>query len=417
MRFLYSCLLYLLLPLIMLRLCIKGRKNPAYRERIQERFAVHLNRAPVDVWIHAVSFGEVVATNMLVEHLLFHHKRVLLTTMTPTGSEQVKRLFGTRVLHQYIPYDLPQAVRRFFKNYQPRVGIIMETELWPNLMFEAKANDVMLFIANARISDAAFPTYRRVRWFFKPLWQYVQNIFTQSQLDADRFCQLGAPRYKVRVLGNIKSDLKISHDVSEPLRSFKMLWGEARPVMIAASTHEGEEEQILSILKALQQVLPDMLLLIAPRHCERFDSVYQLALKHQFNTGRRTEPRSIQSNTEVVIVDSMGELLGFYDLSDYAFVGGSLVPIGGHNVLEPIALGVPVLCGPHMQNTKTLCEELVGLGAIYQVSHVKQVVDAVRTLHQSPAKREQQIKQAATALRANQGAVDRHIEAMAPYWL
>ncbi|MDF1677948.1 MAG: lipid IV(A) 3-deoxy-D-manno-octulosonic acid transferase [Legionellaceae bacterium] len=417
MRFFYTALLYVLSPFIVLRLFLKGRKNPAYCARLNERFMRDVTTvSSVDVWVHAVSLGEVVAAKMLIEKVLTANQRVLVTTMTPTGSEQVHRLFGTRVLHQYVPYDFPSALKRFFKAYQPRVGIIMETELWPNLMVEAKAHQVALFIANARISDGAFRAYERVRWFFKPLFASVTGVFAQSEHDAKRFKALGAPQDKVFVLGNMKSDLKVPTDVSQPLRFLKEAWGEARPVVIAASTHDNEEEQILAELPALQKIVPNVVLLIAPRHPERFEAVYQLAKAHQFKTGRRSEAATVTPEQEVVVLDSLGELLGFYGLSDYAFVGGSFAPIGGHNVLEPMALGVPVFCGMFMQNSKSLCEELMRARAMQQVSDAKSLVEAIGALHSHSNVREAQVKRATDALKASQGAVARHFDAMASYW-
>ncbi len=417
MRFLYTISLYLLSPFIVLRLFLKGRKNSAYRARLKERFMLYVTTvSPVDVWVHAVSLGEVVAAKMLIEQMLAANQRVLVTTMTPTGSEQVCRLFGDSVLHQYVPYDFPSALKRFFKVYQPRVGIIMETELWPNLMVEAKAHHVALFVANARISDAAFRAYERVRWFFKPIFTSIAGVFAQSEHDARRFKALGVPEDKVLVLGNMKSDLKVSADVSEPLRFLKEAWGKTRPVVIAASTHDNEEEQVLAELSVLQRIVPDVVLLIAPRHPERFETVYQLAKAHQFKTGRRSQEATVTPDKEVVVLDSLGELLGFYGLSDYAFVGGSFAPIGGHNVLEPIALGVPVFCGMFMQNSKSLCEELVRVEAMQQVPDAKSLVEAIGLLHSNASTREAQVKRATDALRASQGAVTRHFDAIASYW-
>jgi 3-deoxy-D-manno-octulosonic-acid transferase len=417
MRYVYTLLLYVVLPLILLRLFLKGRKNSAYRERIKERFLWGARASkPVDVWVHAVSLGEVVAAKGLIEQILRANQRVLVTTMTPTGSAQVDRLFGERVIHQYIPYDFPHALRRFFKVYKPRVGIIMETELWPNLMFEAKAHDVALFIANARISDGAFRAYQRVCWFFKPLWGCLTGVFAQSIPDAERFCALGVPKHKVLALGNMKSDLQVSIDVSKSVYFLKQAFGETRPVVIAASTHEGEERDMLLALRQLQKAVPGVVLLIAPRHPERFDDVYALSKQYAFKTSRRTQQSTVNLDTEVVILDSLGELLGFYGLSDYAFVGGSFVPIGGHNVLEPMALRVPVFCGMFMQNSKSLCETLMRAEAMQQVENAGALVDAIRLFHQNPSLCDAQVKRATTALKASQGAVARHVDAMASYW-
>jgi len=416
MRYLYTFLFYLALPFILARLYWKGRKNPAYTQRLGERFSWGPVLSPkVDVWVHAVSLGEVVASKTLVEQLLALNQRVLVTTMTPTGSAQVVRQFGERVSHQYVPYDFPWALRRFFMTVRPRVGIIMETELWPNMIAEAKLFGVALFLANARISDGAFKTYQHVKFFFKPFLTQFTGILAQSAHDAKRFCALGAPNNHVRIMGNMKSDLQVSTDGFDALRVFKQAWGDARPVVIAASTHEGEEQQIFSVFRALQQAIPEVVLLVAPRHPERFDAVYQLACTHEFKTGRRSNKDTITQDTDVVVLDSLGELLGFYALSDYAFVGGSLVSIGGHNVLEPMALGVPVFCGMFMQNSKSLCEELLRARAMQQVEDTDAMVNAMKHLHENPNERSAQVDRATTALKASQGSVARHLEVISSY--
>ncbi len=416
-RYIYTALFYLFMPFIVLRLYFKSRKNRAYRGRIKERFmwGRAAQAKPVDVWVHAVSLGEVVAASALIESVLKMGHRVLVTTMTPTGLAQIERTFGERVVYQYVPYDYPDVLYRFFKCYQPRLGLIMETELWPNLMYAASAHQVNLFIVNARISNGAFKAYQKVRWFFKPLWSCIQGVFAQSELDAKRFCALGVPEAKVHMLGNMKSDLTVPEDVSKPVYFLKQALGEARPVVIAASTHEGEEEQILSVLNTLQQAVPGVVLFIAPRHPERFDAVYALAKQHGFKTSRRSQLETITSSDEVVVLDSLGELLGFYGLSDYAFVGGSFVPIGGHNVLEPMALSVPVFCGMFMQNSKNLCETMLSAGAMRQVPDANALVDAIRVLHEDEQLQKTQVSAATNALKASQGAVMRHVEALEMY--
>lgn len=416
MRFVYTCLFYVALPFILVRLYWKGRKNPEYTKRLSERFLWgSMSASNVDVWVHAVSLGEVVASKMLIETLLEENQRVLVTTMTPTGSAQVRRQFGQRVLHQYVPYDFPWALRRFFTTTKPRVGIIMETELWPNMIEEARLHGVALFLANARISDGAFKQYQYFRWFFKPVLANFTGILTQSTQDAKRFCALGAPHHHVRIMGNMKSDLQVSRHGFEALSVFKQAWGDARPVVIAASTHEGEEKQLFSALRALQQAVPEVVVLVAPRHPERFESVYQLACSYGFETGRRSLLASMSKTTDVVILDCLGELLDFYALSDYAFVGGSFVSVGGHNVLEPIALGVPVFCGLFMQNSKALCEALLRARAIQQVECADTLVKRIAYLHQHPGEREAQIERATEALEASQGSVARHLNMIRPY--
>jgi len=383
-RYLYTGLFYLALPFILARLYWKGRKNSAYRERISERFSWGEKLSSyTDVWVHAVSLGEVVAATTLIETLLVQNQRVLVTTMTPTGSAQVLRQFGERVFHQYVPYDFPWALRRFFMATKPRVGIILETELWPNLIAEARLHGVLLFLANARISDNAFQTYRYTKFFFKPFLAQFTCILAQSAQDAQRFCALGAPNKKIQIMGNIKSDLNLSINGFDKLSAFKQAWGKTRPVVIAGSTHEGEEEQIFTALRVLQHAVPEVILLVAPRHPERFEHVYQLACSHDFKTGRRRHEVSIKPDTEVVVLDCLGELLGFYALSDYAFVGGSFVPVGGHNVLEPIALGVPVFCGMFMQNSQALNDELLRARAIQHVKNAHVMFKAISFTYES----------------------------------
>ncbi len=410
-RHLYTILLYLLTPFLLLRLYWKGRRLPAYRQRIHERFSFGpIVAAEVDVWLHAVSLGEVVAATPLIEGMLAKQWRVLVTTMTPTGSQQVITHFGQRVSHQYVPYDLPQALRRFFKKINVRLGIIMETELWPNLIYQAGKADVPLLLANARISDKAFQSYHNVRFFFKPMLSQFRAILAQSEVDANRFIALGAPVEKVRVLGNMKFDLQVQVLNKDYFRQLKTAWGVLRPVLIAASTHDDEENQLLTGLLSLNTAIPDLILLIAPRHPERFKTVYEQSLRHGFNTGKRSQPETIDNHTQVVVLDSLGELQSLYQVSDYAFVGGSLVPIGGHNVLEPIACQVPVFCGPFMHNSKTICDDLCAAGAMQMVAHVDALFKAIIAMHQDPLSRASQISNATVVLEANRGSVARYLD-------
>jgi 3-deoxy-D-manno-octulosonic-acid transferase len=413
MRRIYSIFLYVFMPFIVLRLYWKSRRLPAYRQRIAERFAWSRETlSPVDVWLHAVSLGEVVASAPLVQHLLSRGWRVMVTTMTPTGSAQVIKQFGSNVSHQYVPYDLPYIFKRFYKKLRPRLGIIMETELWPNLIVQAKRANVPLLLINGRISDSAYPQYYRFRVFFKPVLNQLTKIMTQSLSDAERFRQLGASSHRVEVVGNIKFDMPLCVQDSSKLTEYKALtekWGAQRFVVIAASTHQDEEAQILIQLRRLQQAIPHVLLLIAPRHPERFQMVYRLCSQHDFKTGLRSALVSIDGSLEVVVLDSIGELSWFYALSDVAFVGGSLVPIGGHNVLEPIAVNVPVFCGPYMQNAQSVCDELLFAKALIQIQSAAALIDEIIQLHVDPIRRSQQIQNATDVLKANQGALMRYV--------
>lgn len=407
----YTALFYLFSPLIVLRLFWKARRLPAYRHRIGERFFPKTSSlSTADVWLHAVSLGEVVAATPLIEAMLARQLRICVTTMTPTGSQQVQSRFGSRVQHHYLPYDLPWSLRRFFQAIKPRLGMIMETELWPNLIDQATRQNIPLILLNARISDKAFPSYCKVRFFLKEILPQFTSIFAQSEIDAQRFIDLGASSQQVSVMGNMKFDLQVRIANPELFSGLRQTWGDSRPVLIAASTHEDEESKLLSILAKLKKAIPDIILLIAPRHPERFQKVNELCVSSEFNTGRRSQPSSISPETDIVVLDSLGELTGFYQVSDYAFVGGSLVPVGGHNVLEPMAVHIPVCCGPFMQNSKSLCAELCNAGALKKVDNADSLADAVIAMHQNPEYGRRQVACADAILEANQGSVKRYMD-------
>ena len=416
MRYIYTICMYLLTPFILCRLYWKSRRLASYRYRISERFSLGCMAAvkPVDIWIHAVSLGEVIAITPLIEALLAQNLRILISTMTPTGSERVISHFGHQLnqghslLHQYIPYDLPWALKRFFKKFNPRLAIIMETELWPNTIYYAHSMNIQLLLVNARLSDHAFRQYEKISFICKPMLNKFSAIFAQSQLDAERFIAIGAKSGSVSVLGNMKFDLK--NEVGIDCNFLKNSWGVHRIVLIAASTHDDEDKQILLCLNRLKVAIPNLMLLLAPRHPERFNAVYKLGLSLNFNTKLRSMVNTIDSDTDVLVIDSLGELNGFYKISDYAFVGGSLVPVGGHNILEPIAAQVPVFCGIYMHNFKEICRELCKAQAMVMVENVDGLIAALIDLHSNNDKRAQQILNASMVLAANRGAVTLYLE-------
>ncbi len=412
MRLIYTLLLYLLTPFILLRLYWKGRRLPAYRHRILERFSLSpsISSEAVEVWLHAVSLGEVVAATPLIEALLLKQWRVLVTTMTPTGSQQVIQRFGRRVSHQYVPYDFPWALRRFLKKYQPHLCIIMETELWPNLIHQAARVSLPLLLANARLSDRSFKSYEKMRWMFKPILQQFTAILAQSEEDAKRFVALGAPLTSVQVLGNIKFDVPLTGTSESSVSPLGVQWAKDRIVVMAASTHHDEERQLLLRLNQLKLAIPNVLLLFAPRHPERFQVVYQQCLAEGFRTGVRSSPSTIDSSIDVLVIDSLGELLSFYQHADYAFVGGSLVPVGGHNVLEPIAVQVPVFCGSYMMNSKEICRDLLKAKAMVMVNNADELTAEIIAMHQNQPRKFQQVENATAVFVANQGTVARYME-------
>lgn len=413
-RLLYTVLLYIGSPFLIMRLYWKGRRLPSYRRRIKERFCFGkgLPKKTVDVWIHAVSLGEVNAAIKLIEDLLSKKLSVMVTTMTPTGSERVQKYFKHKVSHQYLPYDLPWVIRRFYQRTQPKVGLILETELWPNLIYQAYKKQIPLILGNARISDKAIKQYFRARFFFKPTLNRFSKILAQSKGDAQRILSLGASSDIVSVSGNLKFDVYPRDVGRESYEGLKKSWGNLRPVVIAASTHQGEEETILKQLESLQKVMPDVLLLIAPRHPERFNEVCQFSEQMGWKTSRRSMETSLSKASEVIIIDTLGELNGFYSVCDYAFVGGSLVPIGGHNVLEPILAGVPVITGQYTQNSKAIIRELINYDAIQIANSAEDIVNIIKELYQSEEKRKHQVAQALSVLEQNRGALAYHIDAL-----
>jgi 3-deoxy-D-manno-octulosonic-acid transferase len=389
MRWLYTGLLYLLLPLALLRLYWRGRRDPGHWQRWRERFGgIPPLPEPGCLWLHAVSVGETRAALPLIRALreADPNQPLLVTTTTLTGSRQVREALGDQVQHVYAPYDLPGAVRRFLRRTQPRLAIIMETELWPNLLHQCAAAGIPVLIANARLSERSMRGYARFGWLTQPMLQHITLIAAQSEADAARFHALGAPR--VQVTGNLKYDLTLPDDLPEQGRQFRREWlGENRPVWIAASTHAGEDEQVLDAFAPLRDRWPELLLLLVPRHPERFDSVAELCWQRGFSVTRRSEKQPCSVETAVFLGDSMGELLQFYAAADLAFVGGSLVPTGGHNVLEPALVGLPTLFGPHMFNFTEAGERLLQAEASWQVTNAVELAAAVDRLLADPALR------------------------------
>ena len=376
MRYLYSLLLYLLIPFVLVRLVWRSRRASAYRRRWAERFGF-FDPPPLrsPVWVHAVSVGEVLAAVPLIQWLRERGEPVLVTTTTPTGAERVRAAFGADVPHLYCPYDLPDVVRRFLSRVRPRLAIIIETELWPNLFHACAERRVPVIVANARLSARSAAGYAKVAALMRATLRDVNLIAAQGEADAARLRALGAPR--VEVTGNVKFDLHLPASLHEQAAVLRRAWGESRLVWLAASTHAGEDEQVLDAYAELRRTLPDSLLVLAPRHPERFDDVAALCRQRGYTLVRRSEHRPATAETAVFLLDSMGELPLFYAAADIAFVGGSLVNTGGHNVLEPAALGKAVLVGPHTFNFLEITAQLVANGAATRVEDSHALAQAV----------------------------------------
>ena len=357
MRVVYSALFYLLIPIILMRLIWRGFKAPHYWRRWSERFAIYnRNHAQGVIWFHAVSVGEAEAVFPLVKLFLQRHPRskVLITTTTPTGSARVSAEMGDRVEHVYLPYDLPGSVERFMSQFKPTIAVIMETEIWPNLFARCGSKSIPLFIVNARLSIKSAKGYRKVPSLARPALANVRVIAAQTKEDADRFIEIGANRDSVEITGNLKFDLEIPDEVIKQGKIIRETIFPSRPVWIAASTHKGEDEIVLKVFAKLKQQFSSLILVIVPRHPERFEEVRKLCETEGFKVTKRTSGESCSPDTDIYLSNTMGELKMLYAASDIAFVGGSLVPVGGHNVIEPAAIGVPVVFGPYMSNFREI---------------------------------------------------------------
>jgi len=409
MRHLYTALLYLATPPILLRLIWAGRRNRAYWRRWPERFGFVSDPIPPDgIWLHAVSVGEVIAALPLIErlHARYPERAITVTTSTPTGSDRVRAALGASVHHIYLPYDLPGAVSRFVSAVRPRLGVIMETELWPNLVACCAGQGIPVVLANARLSAGSATGYRRVAGLARSMLGDLAAIAAQAEADAGRFIALGADPAKVVVTGSIKFDLEVDAATVAAGQALRAELGTGRPCWIAASTHDGEDEAVLDAHAAIRARTPDALLLLVPRHPERFDRVAALCKARGCSVARLSHAAPA-AGVEVYLGDTMGELRLFYAAADLAFVGGSLVPTGGHNPLEPAALGLPILAGPHMHNFVRIADLLGEAGALMTVNDGADLAKRIIGLFASPERAAAAGAAGGEVVVRNRGALER----------
>jgi 3-deoxy-D-manno-octulosonic-acid transferase len=410
MRTLYSLLLYLATPLILLYLAFRGLRDRDYLKRWPERFGFFdAPETPGSIVIHAVSMGEVNAASALVRALgaRFPEVPLFLTTLTPTGSERARTLFAEGVGHVYIPLDLPGAVRRFFDRVEPRMLIIMETEIWPNLYHEAHSRNIPIVIVNARISEHSIGAYRRLKGWIGETLGKVTEIAAQSELDAARMIEIGADSRRVTVTGNLKFDINPPPGLAELGDSLRQAWGTDRLVLTAGSTHEDDETALLKAFNGILKNFPAALLVLAPRHPERFGRAAQLARSAGLSISMSSENADSPADCQCLIIDTMGALMRYYAACDVAFVGGSIASVGGHNVLEPAALGKPVVVGPHTSNLQDIMRQLIENQGAFQVQDVNDLETAIHRLFKEPELRDQMGQAGFDLVKSGQGAVER----------
>jgi 3-deoxy-D-manno-octulosonic-acid transferase len=436
---LYSLLIYCAVPFALAAVWWRGLRDRRHWQGLGERFGWgrRLNSAPnsaPSIWLHAVSLGEMSAAAPLVRALRVKYPQcpLVLTTATLTGRARAAALFGDGAEVRFLPYDTPGAVARFLDRIRPRLALIVETELWPNLFAECERRGVPLVLASARLSAKSVARYRRLGNLFRELFSAVSLVAAQTIEDAERFIAIGAQRAKTRVVGNIKFDTSLGAEAIDRGRALRVSFGAARPTWIAGSTHAGEEEQVLAAHETLREGLPDALLLLVPRHPDRFEAVADLLSRRQLRFRRRSGGGGSGSGSgggsgnepgvetggavQVLLVDTVGELESLYASADAAFVGGSLVPIGGHNLLEPAALGLPVLTGPHHFNGKDIARLMLDQGAALQVGNAQELAAALARLLADPQERRRIGDIGRHIVESNRGSVARLLELIEP-WL
>jgi len=407
-RAVYTAFVYILLPAAFARLCLRARREPRYGEHVAERFGRYSSKptAEATIWLHAVSVGETRAAEPLVHALLerYPDHRVLLTHMTPTGRRTGEELFGDRVTRAYLPYDYPGAVSNFVRHFAPSAGVLMETEIWPNLIHTCSARGIPLYLVNARMSEKSYRGYARFAQLVRDSLRCLTAVAAQSTSDAMRLQALGADQ--VAVTGNLKFDVLPIPAQIELGTGFRASYG-ARRVLLAASTREGEEALLLDQLASLP---PAVLLVIVPRHPQRFDEVAAMLEKRRIPYTRRSLGVAVTSDTRVVLGDTMGEMVAYYAAADAAYIGGSLLPFGGQNLIEACAVGTPALLGPHTYNFSEAAQAAIDEGAALRVQTAAALIEAACRLLGDADALARMSARGRDFTRAHQGATQRTLD-------
>jgi 3-deoxy-D-manno-octulosonic-acid transferase len=413
MLLIYTALLYVAAPVVFALTAWRGIRDPAYRDRLGERFGLTRLRGDGSaIWVHAVSVGEVQAAAPLIRALRQRHpqRTLIVTTTTPTGAQRVRALFPGTVRHAYLPYDLPGAVNRFLDRVRPQHAIVMETEVWPNLYRACARRGIPIALASARLSEKSVRRYRRFAGVFGPALRDLA-IGAQTQADAQRFIAIGANPSRVHVTGNIKFDIEVPAQVQADGAALRSASFAGRKVWVAGSTHAGEEDEVLEAHRRVLKLHPDALLILVPRHPNRFDQVRTWLDDSSMRFVSRSRQERVNAGIEVLFADTLGELLMLYAAADVAFVGGSLVPlIGGHNLLEPAALAKPILTGPHHANGQDIAQLLLADGAAQEVRGADDLAAAVAKLFAHPERRKEMGEKAQAVVASNRGALARAME-------
>jgi len=411
----YIILFTVLLPLLLLRLYWRSRRAPDYAKRISERFGLSgIRPEPGGIWIHAVSVGEAIAIAPAIKKMLEKNpeQSITVTTTTPTGSDRVVSMFGESVHHVYAPYDWPPCVWIFLNRVKPRLAVVVETELWPVTLELCRMRDIRVLIANARLSEKSAGGYQKVRWLVEPALRHV-TVAAQHNADADRFRDLGVREQHLMKTGSVKFDIEVSDEQRFRAMELKSLLavdgdeygaGSMRFIWVAASTHQGEDEIVIRAHSQLLEHSPNSLLVLVPRHPERFDYVAGLLEKSEIEFVRRSEGRPTLADTRVLLVDTMGELSDFYGVADIAFLGGSLVPVGGHNYLEASVWGLPVISGPHRHNFLAIAAELESIGALTVVRDAEELLEQLVSAADHPRSCREAGNRAVGLIEENRGA-------------
>ncbi len=410
----YTILLWLLLPYVALHLLWRARKQREYLQHVGERFGYYCRSgARPLIWIHTVSVGETRAAARLVQHLQerYPQYQLLLTNTTPTGRAASEQLYGSDVLRAYLPYDYPFAVDRFLKHFRPRIGILMETEIWFNLIHECHTMQIPLLLLNARLSEKSATRYARHQDLTRLGLNELSMISAQSVTDAGRITELGARN--VSVMGNIKFDIQPPQGMLDLGASLRTQFGQGRNIFLLASTRVGEEALLLPMLKRAD--IPGLLTVIVPRHPQRFADVADLLARQGIRFQRRSECQPIKSDTQVVLGDSMGEMFAYYAACDLAFVGGSLLPFGGQNFIEACAVGKPVIIGPHTYNFAQASQLAVEGGAAVRVQNSTDLAEALKDLFSNPERLARIGQAGLNFVEANRGATERALQQISAF--